>query len=319
MGADDLMVEAFAEAVADAGIEPQADRGGMARQRARRHQRRQLAPCRWRRRCACASIPVTRVENMCATGTEALRGAVYAVAARRGRHRAGARRGEAQGHRLRRPAAAHTRVSPTTCGCPTARRPATSPSSPAPISPATASTGAGSQAGDGARLVEEPRRTASQTPRRTCARPIDMETILGAPMIADPLGLFDCCGVSDGAACAIVTTPEIARGARQEGPRHGQGDSAGASNGWEAQFGAWDGSYVRNTTRSAARRAYEEAGIADPRARDRPDRSARLLLDHRARDHGGSRPVRGGPRLHRHPGRQRSTATARCRARSTAG
>ena len=30
-------------------------------------------------------------------------------------------------------------------------------------------------------------------------------------MIAEPLGLFDCCGVSDGAACAIVTTPEIAR------------------------------------------------------------------------------------------------------------
>ena len=26
-------------------------------------------------------IPVTRVENLCATGTEALRGAVYAVAA----------------------------------------------------------------------------------------------------------------------------------------------------------------------------------------------------------------------------------------------
>jgi len=30
-------------------------------------------------------------------------------------------------------------------------------------------------------------------------------------MIAEPIGLFDCCGVSDGAACAIVTTPEIAR------------------------------------------------------------------------------------------------------------
>src|SRR3546814_3720710 len=40
---------------------------------------------------------------------------------------------------------------------------------------------------------------------------VEMETILKAPMIADPLGLFDCCGVSDGAACAIVTTPEIAK------------------------------------------------------------------------------------------------------------
>src|SRR5262249_47193331 len=38
-----------------------------------------------------------------------------------------------------------------------------------------------------------------------------------------------------------------------------------ASNGWESQFGAWDGSYVRNT-REAAKRAYKEAGISDPRA-----------------------------------------------------
>ena len=38
-----------------------------------------------------------------------------------------------------------------------------------------------------------------------------MDTILNAPMIAEPLGLFDCCGVSDGAAAAIVTTPEIAK------------------------------------------------------------------------------------------------------------
>ena len=34
---------------------------------------------------------------------------------------------------------------------------------------------------------------------------------MSAPMIAEPLGLFDCCGVSDGSACAIVTTPEIAK------------------------------------------------------------------------------------------------------------
>ena len=41
-------------------------------------------------------------------------------------------------------------------------------------------------------------------------REVPVERILKAPIVADPLGLFDCCGVSDGAACAIVTTPEIA-------------------------------------------------------------------------------------------------------------
>jgi len=38
-----------------------------------------------------------------------------------------------------------------------------------------------------------------------------VETILNAPIIAAPLGLYDCCGVSDGAAAAIVNTPEIAK------------------------------------------------------------------------------------------------------------
>lgn len=37
------------------------------------------------------------------------------------------------------------------------------------------------------------------------------------------------------------------------------------SNGWELQQSDWDGSYV-HTTRVAARKAYAEAGIDDPRA-----------------------------------------------------
>ena len=50
------------------------------------------------------------------------------------------------------------------------------------------------------------------------------EQIKAAPMIAYPLGLFDCCGVSDGSACAIVTTPEIAKSLKPgPGYRQGQG------------------------------------------------------------------------------------------------
>jgi acetyl-CoA C-acetyltransferase len=92
-----------------------------------------------------------------------------------------------------------------------------------------------------------------------------METILKAPLIADPLGLFDCCGVSDGAACAIVTTPEIARGLGKADVVTVKAVQLAASNGWESHYGAWDGSYVRNT-REASRRAYQEAGVRDPRS-----------------------------------------------------
>ena len=92
-----------------------------------------------------------------------------------------------------------------------------------------------------------------------------METILNAPMIAEPLGLFDCCGVSDGAACAIVTTPGDRARAGQEGPGHDQGASSFDQLGHRvARPNTWDGSHVRNT-RNAAERAYAEAGITDPR------------------------------------------------------
>ena len=51
----------------------------------------------------------------------------------------------------------------------------------------------------------------AKSPKAHLQKAVSMEHILNAPMIAEPLGLFDCCGVSDGAAAAIVTTPEIAR------------------------------------------------------------------------------------------------------------
>jgi acetyl-CoA C-acetyltransferase len=93
---------------------------------------------------------------------------------------------------------------------------------------------------------------------------VEIDAVLKAPMIADPLGVFDCCGVSDGAACAIVTTPDIACALGKKNAVTLKAVQLSASNGWEMQYGAWDGSYIR-TTREAARRAYDEAGISDPR------------------------------------------------------
>jgi acetyl-CoA C-acetyltransferase len=101
------------------------------------------------------------------------------------------------------------------------------------------------------------------SPKAHLRKPVSIEAILAAPMISDPLGLFDCCGVSDGAACAIIATPDVARGLDKLNPVSVKAIQLSASNGWESQFGEWDGSYVRNT-REAARRAYAEAGIRQP-------------------------------------------------------
>jgi len=93
---------------------------------------------------------------------------------------------------------------------------------------------------------------------------VSMETVLNAPMIAAPLGLFDCCGVSDGAACAIVTTPEIAKALGKTDLVTVKALAVAVANGWELQGDGWDGSYF-HTTRVAAAAAYREAAITNPR------------------------------------------------------
>jgi acetyl-CoA C-acetyltransferase len=102
------------------------------------------------------------------------------------------------------------------------------------------------------------------SPKAHLRKPVTMEQILNAPMIAEPLGLFDCCGVSDGAAAAIVTTPEIARALGKKDLVTIKALQLSISSGVESTTRGWDGSYVPNT-RAAAKRAYREAGITDPR------------------------------------------------------
>ena len=79
MDADDLMVEAYAEALSDAGIETkEIDAAWLATAIEEQHVGKSAVPLAVALRLP--YIPVTRVENYCASGTEAFRGAAYAVA-----------------------------------------------------------------------------------------------------------------------------------------------------------------------------------------------------------------------------------------------
>ena len=258
---EDLMVEAFEEARKDAGIERSAieaawvgnalddiNVGNSALPLA--HALR-LAP-----------IPVTRVENMCATGTEALRAAVYAVAA--GACDVALALGVEKlkdtgygGLPLKTKGLANDLWMPY----------GSAPGGFAQLAGAY-TTRHGIDPADLKRAMAhvswKSHQNGALNPRAHLRKAVSMETILGAPMIADPLGLFDCCGVSDGAACAIVTTPEIARGLGKSALVSVKAIQIAASNGWESQFSEWDGSYVRNT-QMASQRAYAEAGIKSAR------------------------------------------------------
>lgn len=105
----------------------------------------------------------------------------------------------------------------------------------------------------------------AMNPKAHLRRPISEEQVLSAPMIAYPLGLFDCCGVSDGCAAAIVTTPEIAKTLKKnQSIVTVKGIQISVSSGEESIYTNWDGAHFV-TTRKASLKAYKEAGIKNPR------------------------------------------------------
>ncbi|MTE01623.1 acetyl-CoA acetyltransferase [Paracoccus sp. YIM 132242] len=261
MSSDMLMAEAFEEALADAGIgRDQIGAAWLGSALDDVNVGNSAIPLATALRLP--PIPVTRVENMCATGTEALRAATYAVAS--GAVDIALALGVEKlkdtgfgGLPIR------TKGSVNDLWMPYGSAPGTF----AQLAGAYAARH-GIDAGDLKRAMAhvswKSHQNGALSEKAHLRKPVSMETILHAPLIADPLGLFDCCGVSDGAAAAIVTTPEIARSLGRDALVSVKSVQVCASNGWEMQYGEWDGSYVRNT-RIASARAYEEAGISDPR------------------------------------------------------
>jgi acetyl-CoA C-acetyltransferase len=56
----------------------------------------------------------------------------------------------------------------------------------------------------------------SLNPKAHYQNEITLEQVLKSPIVAAPLGVLDCCGVSDGAAAAIVTRADMARSFRKD-------------------------------------------------------------------------------------------------------
>jgi acetyl-CoA C-acetyltransferase len=261
-GAETLMVEAFTEALADAGLEKKdieaawlgvcfdeisTGKSGMALSHALR----------------LPYIPVTRVENFCASGTESFRGACYAVAAGACdiALAMGAEKLKDTGYG----------GLPDFGGLMGTLKRLTFPNQTAPGAFAMLANryfdryklSRDEGRATLAKISVNSHRNGALNPKAHLRKEISVEQALKAPIVADPLGLFDCCGVSDGAACAIVTTPEIARKLRPD-PIYVKALQVSMSSGEEQAFGAWEGTSIE-TTYHAGVRAYAEAGITNPR------------------------------------------------------
>jgi acetyl-CoA C-acetyltransferase len=261
--AEDLMVEAYTEALEDSGLGTEdiqaawfstcMDDQSVGKSAIPMSQALRLP-----------YIPVTRVENMCASGTEAFRAAVYAVAAGACdiALALGSEKLKDTGYGGL-PQRTRGRVNDLYWANVSA------PGSFAQLA-AAYRTKHGVEQSDLKRAMAhisvKSHDNGSRNPKAHLRNKIDIETVLNAPMVAEPLGLYDCCGVSDGAAAAIVTTPEIAEamGRKKNDMVSVKALQVAVSSGVESGHQSWDGTYFA-TARNAAKRAYAEAGIRDPR------------------------------------------------------
>ena len=204
--------------------------------------------------------PVTRLENMCATGSEALRNACYAVAS-------GA-------FDVAMAIGVEKLKDSGFSGLVTASAPddgtrveIAAPATFSFLVPAYAKK----YGVDEAELKEVLTRIAwknhhngALNPRAQFRKEVPKETIACSPLIAGNLGIFDCSGVSDGSAAAIVVRAEDAHRYTDK-PLYVKGLSfiAGPAS------GNADTTYDYTTFReveASARDAYQQAGVTDPRA-----------------------------------------------------
>ncbi len=263
LDSNDLLIEAFRECIGDAGIEKNEieaawignhidevniGKGG----------------CYLSSTLHLPFIPVTRVENFCASGTEAFRGACYAVASGACdiALAAGVEKLKDVGYGGLPDSPIFGQLIQQL-----------SPNATAPGLFALLATAYAAKNKLPLEKVKEAithvswksHQNGAKNPRAHLRRPVSKDQIAASPFVAYPLGLFDCCGVSDGAAMAIVTTPEIARRLKPDrDPILVKALQIAVSSGEEALYHRWDGGHIM-TTRTAAQRAYEEAGISNPR------------------------------------------------------
>jgi acetyl-CoA C-acetyltransferase len=204
--------------------------------------------------------PVTRLENMCATGSEAFRNACYAVAsgAFDVAMAIGVEKLKDSGY-----SGLVGGTIPNDGTLPTL----TAPASFSLLAPAYAKKYGVDEAEMKdvlTRIAWKNHHNGALNPRAQFRKEVAKDTIACSPLVAGPLGIFDCSGVSDGSAAAIVVRAEDAHKYTDKplfvkalsfvaGPAAGPIDPT------------YDYTSFREVVRSAED-AYAQAGIANPRA-----------------------------------------------------
>jgi len=299
-GAEELMVEAFEECLDDAGIQKQ-DIGAAWLGTCMEEINVGKTGMPLATTLRLPMIPVTRVENYCATGTEAFRGACYGVAS--GAYdiclALGVEKLKDTGYGgLPNPGSGHGSLSwqwwPNL----------TAPGSFAQLASAYAAK---------YKIPDEDLKRAMAhvsakshdngllNPKAHLRKKVTIDQVMASPIIAHPLGLFDCCGVSDGSACAIVTTPEIAKKLGKQDFVSVKALQLALSSG-ESRLQRLGRRpfYDHHKLQPQSLRRSRHQG---PEERDQHDGGARLFLHYGVGHDGGSAYIRTGQGGPRYPGR----------------
>ncbi len=204
------------------------------------------------------SKPVTRVENYCATGSEALRAAAYAVAS--GAYdvavAVGAEKVKDSGYQ------GLNAVNPPGDGTARTLTAAAMFSMVAPAYAARYGVDKEEMAQVLARIAAKNHYNGARNPRAQFRREVTTEQILKSPRVAGDLGVFDCAGVADGAAAAMVVRAEDAHRYTDK-PIYVKALSFAAGSGSGLIDPDYDYTHFPECE-SAANDAYGQAGITDP-------------------------------------------------------
>jgi len=213
-------------------------------------------------------IPVTRLENVCATGMEALRGAAFGLMAK------AYDLVLAVGFEKLKDIGYGGLPMAVQSGGSEKWHPVFGSGDTAPGRYALAATRYFHQFGltreEGkrtlAKISVKSHHNGAMNPRAHMRREITEEQVMNAPMIAWPLGLYDACGVTDGGSAAIMCRTEDVPKYKQNGKDYitikAFGMAAGPGMGkvrTDYDFTHWE------ETVRAAKMAYADAGIKDPR------------------------------------------------------
>ena len=255
LSTDDLMVDAVTEGLASAGVAKEdIDAWWLGTAQSGMSGITLASPMKLEGR------PVTRVENYCATGSEALRQACYAVAS--GAYDVAAAVGVEKVKD-----AGYQGLNAFPIPTDGTQRTLTAAAMFSLVAPAYAERYGVDPAElrrTLARIASKNHSNGAKNPRAQFRREMDVDAICAMPEVAGMLSVFDCAGVADGAATAIVVRAEDAHRYTDK-PLFVKALSFVAGNGSGLLDPDFDYTHFPECE-WAAKDAYAQAGITDPRS-----------------------------------------------------